>query len=414
MSDLKIFAEEVEDQAIDQIKRLISLKPFENCKIRIMPDVHAGAGCVVGFTADLGDKVIPNLIGVDIGCGIMTCELGNIDIDYAQLDRVIREFIPSGFNVHNEEKYFARSMVDQLYCKEDLKNKDHIYRSLGTLGGGNHFIEIDQDEEGCKYLVIHTGSRNLGTQVCDIYQRRAIGTLVGKDKMKKQMNQLIKDYKQQGREDELEEAIEKFKKDWENNTPEVPKDLCWLEGEWRKKYLHDMQICQEFANFNRDEIRSTICQKMEWYGNITIFDTVHNYIDFEDNIARKGSISAKNGKRVIIPMNMRDGCIIGIGKGNEDWNCSAPHGAGRKMSRTAAKNNLTMDEYEESMKGIFTTSVDESTIDEAPMAYKSMDMIVSIVEATIDIEKIIKPVYNFKAAEEDHDWKAKKKKKKKK
>lgn len=414
MSDLKIFAEEVEDQAVDQIRRLISLKPFENCKIRIMPDVHAGAGCVVGFTADLGDKVIPNLIGVDIGCGIMTCELGNINIDYVQLDRVIREFVPAGFNVHNEEKYFARSMVNQLYCKEDLKNKDHIYRSLGTLGGGNHFIEIDQDEEGCKYLVIHTGSRNLGTQVCDIYQRRAIGTLVGKDKMKERMNQLIKEYKQQGREDELEEAIEKFKKDWESNTPEVPKDLCWLEGEWRKKYLHDMQICQEFANFNRDEIRSTICQKMEWYGNITIFDTVHNYIDFEDNIARKGSISAKKGKRVIIPMNMRDGCIIGIGKGNEDWNCSAPHGAGRKMSRTAAKNNLTMDEYEESMKGIFTTSVDESTIDEAPMAYKSMDMILRMVEATIDIEKIIKPVYNFKAAEEDPDWKAKKKKKKKK
>ena len=361
-----------------------------------MPDVHAGAGCVIGFTGNLGDKVIPNIVGVDIGCGMLCVELGNIDIDLEKLDNIIRQYIPSGMNVHEKQVYdydFA-----QLYCYNKLKNKDGwLEKSLGSLGGGNHFIEIDVDNENNKYLVIHTGSRNLGKQVAEIYQNKAIEYCSYKKEINEEKNTLIKEYKEQGREKEIQQALIEIHKKYEGKT-KLPKDLCYLEGKGREDYLHDMKLCQEFAVLNRSYIAYKICGELNILCD-NYFHTIHNYIDFEDNIVRKGSISARKGERVIIPMNMRDGCIIGVGKGNEDWNYSAPHGAGRIMSRNIARNTLSMEDYKKSMNGIYTTSVNEETIDEAPMVYKPMEEIIEHIKDTIEVEKIIKPIYNFKASE---------------
>lgn len=363
-----------------------------------MPDVHAGAGCVIGFTADLGDKVIPNIVGVDIGCGMLTVELGQIDIDYAQLDEVIHTHIPSGRNVHAAATYPVKTMK-QLYCYDALKNKDRIRCSLGTLGGGNHFIETDEDIAGNKYLVIHSGSRNLGKQVADYYQKVAVDNLYGTNDLAQAQNELIASLKAQGREREISGAIDELHKSYKAKTVDIPKELCYLEGENRLNYLHDMKICQEFAVANRAMMADIICRHMHW-APVSSFETIHNYIEHETNMVRKGAISAKFSERVLIPINMRDGCIIGIGKGNEEWNCSAPHGAGRLMSRAKAKANISLDDFEASMEGIYTTSVNQSTLDESPMAYKSMDEILENIRDTIWVECIIKPVYNFKASEQ--------------
>lgn len=398
MKDLKIFTSNIEDKAREQIDLLLEQEPFKDCKIRIMPDVHAGAGCVIGFTGNLGDKVIPNIVGVDIGCGMLCVELGNIDIDLEKLDKVIREYVPSGMNVHNLSIQSSSIYINEVYCNKELKNRDNwLEKSLGTLGGGNHFIEIDIDDKNNKYLVIHTGSRNLGKQVAEIYQEKAIDYCSYKKEMTEEKQKLIKEYKEQGREKEIQQALIEISKKYDGKT-KLPKDLCYLEGDLRKDYLHDMKICQEFAKHNRKYIASIILEKM----NIVekgYFETIHNYIDFEDNIIRKGSIKANKGKKVIIPMNMRDGCIIGIGKGNDDWNQSAPHGAGRTMSRNMARDVLNMEEFKETMNGIYTTSVNEGTIDESPMAYKPMEEIIDYIKDTVEITKIIKPIYNFKASE---------------
>lgn len=393
MSDLKIFAKTVDPKAAQQIYTLLAQKAFADCKVRIMPDVHAGAGCVIGFTADLGDKVIPNIVGVDIGCGMLCVELGKVDIDFVKLDRVIRENIPSGMNVNEAASW--RVAKDDLRCYDRLRNNDWINNSMGSLGGGNHFIEIDVDNEGNKYLVIHTGSRNLGKQVCEIYQDKAIYNLHGNGARKQEIDRLIAEYRATGRQSEIEEGIKNIKSKFGGS---IPKELCYLEGQGRDDYLHDMKYCQEFAVFNRQEIAARIIREMGWTW-VNVFETIHNYIDHESNIVRKGAISAKRGERLLIPINMRDGCIIGIGKGNEDWNYSAPHGAGRIMSRMEAKQILHIDEYKETMNGIFTTSVCVGTIDEAPMAYKPMQEIIDCIGDTVEIEKIIKPVYNFKAAD---------------
>ena len=394
--DLKIFTDNIEEKALEQVKTLLSQPVFSECKVRIMPDVHAGAGCVIGFTANLGDKVIPNVVGVDIGCGMLTCELGKIDIDFEHLDYAIRDKVPSGMNVH-ENALHTFDEIDDIFCIKSLKNYEWIKNSLGTLGGGNHFIEIDADEEGNKYLVIHTGSRNLGKQVADYYQNIAIERINGsKKELNDKVNALIADYKAQGREKEIGSAIQELRNAYKT-CQKMPNDLCYIGGEDRLNYLHDMGICQRFAVRNRHEIASTICEEMGW--DFSSFETIHNYIDLETNIIRKGAISAKLGEKVLIPINMRDGCIIGIGKGNDDWNCSAPHGAGRVMSRSEAKKNVKMDDYVHSMDGIFTTSVCEDTLDECPMAYKPMDEIIKNIGDTVDIVKIIKPVYNFKARE---------------
>ena len=397
MSDLKIFTDNIEPEALNQIYTLIKQPAFADCKVRIMPDVHAGKGCVIGFTADLGDKVIPNIVGVDIGCGMLCCEIGKVDIDYAKMDSVIREHIPAGRAVRNEEIVFPQ--LENLYCKDQLKNMEWLKCSLGTLGGGNHFIEVDEDSDGVKYLVIHTGSRNLGKQVAEIYQQMAIDDMQGMNKLSEESKKLIESYKATGRQKDIQRGLAELKRKWQPDKLNIPKELCYLTGEHREMYLHDMEICQRFASQNRIQIMRMIFTKMGWRMDFNSFETIHNYIDHNTNIVRKGAISAKAGEKVLIPINMRDGCIIGIGKGNEDWNCSAPHGAGRIMSRSKAKEKVSLEEYQESMKGIYTTSVSRSTIDESPMAYKPMNEILEHIKDTVEIVKIIKPVYNFKAGE---------------
>lgn len=394
MKNLKIFTKNIEEQAINQINELLKQETFKNSKVRIMPDVHAGKGCVIGFTGNLGEKVIPNIVGVDIGCGMLCVELGNIDLDLEKLDKIIRQYVPSGMNVHENQRYKFLEL-EQLYCYKLLKNKDNwLEKSMGTLGGGNHFIEIDVDEDDNKYLVIHTGSRNLGKQVAEIYQEEAIKYCSYEEEMKIEKQNVIKEYKEQHREKEIQDKLIEISKKYDGKT-KLPKDLCYLEGKLREDYLHDMKICQEFARRNRREIAFVIMSKMN-LDCINYFETIHNYISFEDNIVRKGAISAKKGEIVLIPMNMRDGCIIGVGKGNDDWNQSAPHGAGRIMSRMKAKETFNLNEYKESMKNIYTTSVNENTIDEAPFVYKPMQEIIDCIGDTIDIVKIIKPIYNFK------------------
>jgi len=332
----------------------------------------------------------------------MLCvELGKIELDLERLDKVINVVIPSGRNIR-EHKLRDFEQISELYCLRELKETKKFNRAIGTLGGGNHFIEIDIDDMGNKYLVIHTGSRNLGKQVADYYQNLAIELCSGKDEMFKRKEEIIKTYKEQGRKSEIQQALINLEKEYKDNKPNLPNDLCYLEGKYREMYLHDMKICQEYATCNRVNIAHEIIKsylnkneygKFEW----KMFETVHNYISFEDNIVRKGSISAKKGERVLIPINMRDGAIIAMGKGNEDWNCSAPHGAGRLMSRNKAKEIFNLEQFKESMKEVYSSSVVEETIDEAPFVYKPMQEIIDNIKDTVEIEKIIKPIYNFKA-----------------
>lgn len=402
MKNLKIFTKNIDEEALKQINELLEQDAFKDSKVRIMPDVHAGKGCVIGFTGDLGNKVIPNIVGVDIGCGMLCIELGNVDLDLEKLDNIIRKYVPSGRNVH-EKSQSKFADLEKLYCLKELKNNnDFLERSLGTLGSGNHFIEIDKDEDNNKYLVIHTGSRNLGKQVASIYQNKAVEYCSYKKEMQEEKEKIKEEYMEQGRKSEITAALIEIEKKYEGKT-KLPIDLCFLEGKLREDYLHDMKLCQEFAKMNRLCIAKQIL--FNYFGILDLdthfkyFETIHNYISFEDNIIRKGAIAARSGERVLIPMNMRDGCIIGIGKGNDDWNKSAPHGAGRIMSRNKAKETVRIDEYKNSMSGIYTTSVNEDTIDEAPMVYKPMQEIVECIKDTVEIEKIIKPIYNFKASE---------------
>lgn len=400
MSDIKIFTDLVEPNAVSQIYELVKQPAFENCKIRIMPDVHAGKGCVIGFTADLGDKVIPNIVGVDIGCGMLTVELGNIDLDLSKLDDVIRKYVPSGTHVH-EGRIVRSDEIKELYCYRSLNDTKRIERSIGTLGGGNHFIEVDVDDENNKYLIIHSGSRNLGKQVAEYYQGLAVELMQGKDVLYKKQREIIDSYKAAGRRSEIQAVLKELYSTFEAKKLEIPEELCYLEGEYREQYMHDMKICQDYAVLNRRTMAELILKRMGIDLNIEecSFETVHNYIDMQTNIVRKGAVSAKKDELLLIPINMRDGCIYAKGKGNDDWNQSAPHGAGRLMSRAEARAQLNIDEYKQSMSGIYTTSVSESTIDEAPMVYKPLESIVENIKDTVDIIKILKPVYNFKASE---------------
>lgn len=403
MKDLKIFTDNIEETAIKQIDLLLEQEAFKDSKVRIMPDVHTGKGCVIGFTGDLGEKVIPNIVGVDIGCGMFCANLGIIDIDFKKLDDFINQSIPSGMNV-NESK-IEEFDLSRLYCYDKLKNYKWIENSVGSLGGGNHFIEIDKGEDNSKYLVIHSGSRNLGTQVANIYQDLAEKVCnYNFDEFNEKKLEILKTYKENGKEKEIQSALNKLENEYKINRNKVPSDLAYLEGKHREDYLHDMKICQEFAILNRYTMAKTIANYMGWDLSDN-FESVHNYIAFDDNIVRKGSISAKKGEQVIIPINMRDGCIIGIGKGNEDWNQSAPHGAGRIMSRKKAQEVINLDEYKETMKNIYTTSVTEDTKDEAPFVYKPISEILEHIKPTVEVTKIIKPIYNFKASENQVPWK---------
>lgn len=391
--NLKIFTENVQADAVNQIYNLITQAPFAGQQVRIMPDVHFGMGCVVGFTSTMGDKIIPNVIGVDIGCGMLTVELGKVDIDYKLLDDYIKQNIPVGGNYRKEVD--GEDIIKQLYCFKELRNFDRLYGSLGTLGGGNHFIEIDADEQGNKYLVIHSGSRNLGMQVAKIYQRRAVEACKNSSAAEKE--QVIAELKAQNRQADIPQALEEVSAKYAYKT-KIPADLCYLDGADMQSYMHDMRLCQAFAARNRKKMADIILKHLKIH-KCESYETVHNFID-EYNVIRKGAIPAHKGQKVLIPMNMRDGCLVCIGKGNADWNNSAPHGAGRLYSRSESKELFTVDEFAETMKGVYTTTVNQSTLDESPMAYKPMEEIISRIGDTVEVVKIIKPQYNFKAGEE--------------
>lgn len=386
-NEVKIFAETFEMEAYNQIVKLANHPAYKDATIRIMPDSHAGKGCTVGTTMTITDKVTPNLVGVDIGCGMLTIELADQHIDCERLDAVINELIPNGFNVHSSPK--SEFDFSNLRCSSQV-DLNRAYLSLGTLGGGNHFIEIDHSEKNNRfYLVIHSGSRKLGGDVCKHYQSLAEKT---ESDRSIEIRNTIARLKAEGRESEIQEAISKIP-----NTSK-DKELAPLSGRDLEDYLNDMAIVQQFAAINRATMADIIMEAMD-FSKISRFETIHNYIDFRRMILRKGAVSAEAGERLLIPINMRDGSLICTGKGNPDWNFSAPHGAGRLMSRSKAKEQLSMDDYQKSMSGIYTTSVNLSTIDEAPQAYKPMDEIIRAIADTVEIVDIIKPIYNFKATE---------------
>lgn len=353
-----VYSNELEDGARDQIKKLLDQDYMFGKYVRIMPDVHQGIGCVIGFTCNMGNIVIPNIVGVDIGCGMLTVELGRVDIDLVKLDEYIRKNIPSGTKTHRDP-VVKFEKLKELKCYDQLKKQERFDKSIGTLGGGNHFIEVGKDSKNLLYLIIHSGSRNLGKQIADYYQKVAI----------------------------------------KNKSDKYSKELCYLEGNERDDYLHDMNIAQEYAKLNREVMAEVIVKGIfnKSFKDYKYFHTVHNYIDFKDNITRKGAIAAYDDQLLLIPINMRDGSLLAKGKGNMDWNYSAPHGAGRVMSRKEANDAGSLEEFRESMKGVYSTSIHKGTLDESPFAYKSMEEIIGAIEDTVDIIDRIVPVYNFKA-----------------
>lgn len=389
------YAAVVEEEAIEQIRRMCDYEFTEGSKIRIMPDVHAGKGCTIGTTMTINDKVVPNIVGVDIGCGMYTVELGPVNIDFERVDAAVHE-IPSGRGVW--EGRMERFDLTGLACYRSLKQTKRLERSLGTLGGGNHFIEIDVASDGNKYLVIHSGSRNLGKQVAELYQALAVDLNLGKANYFEQRDEIIRTYKEQGRRSEIQAALKSLEAEWKAKEPTMPEDLCYLYGTYLEDYLHDVEICQQFARRSRERMAEIILEKTGMTARSS-FHTIHNYIDTKEMILRKGSIAAHAGELVLIPINMRDGSVLARGKGNPEWNFSAPHGAGRLMSRMKARETLNLEAYRKTMEGIYTTSVNESTLDEAPMAYKSLDDILDVIRDSVDVIEVLKPIYNFKASE---------------
>ncbi len=392
----KVFTDNCDNETISQLTTLLNQEFVKNSQIRIMPDVHAGKGCVIGTTMTLTDKVCPDLVGVDIGCGIYTIKLKEKSVDLNLLDKVIRQYVPSGFDIR--DKAIASSHVDEIIANVDV---DKAIKSLGTLGGGNHFIEVDKDSEGFLWLVIHTGSRHLGIEVCDHYQNLAYKRLTEEaagGNIHTLTQELVEKLTREGKQKEISKAITALKNEYKTKHPDVPFELAYVKDQDFKDYIHDMKLAQTHALINREVIAKVITKKMDLHV-VESFQTIHNYIDTEHMILRKGSVSAYKGERLIIPMNMRDGSLICVGKGNADWNYSAPHGAGRLMSRAKAKDSISMEDYKKSMEGIFTTCVNTSTIDESAFAYKPMDEIIRNVKDTVDVIDIIKPIYNFKASE---------------
>ena len=383
-NQINVYANTIEEEARVQISNLADYEPYRNSKIRIMPDVHAGKGCTIGTTMAIKNAITPNIVGVDIGCGMLAVRLSDSDMDFNRLDYCIRKYIPSGFNINNcPTRHFD---LNNLRCLNGI-DTSRVDKSIGTLGGGNHFIEVDYSEsDKCYYLVIHTGSRNLGVQVCRYYQDLAIKSMNDR----KDRDELIKELKESGRETEISSELKKL------GTVNIDKDLAHLTGENFDDYINDMGIVQDYASVNRHAISDIITSSMCFHVD-NIFETIHNYIDTFRMILRKGAVSAEIGEKLIIPMNMHDGSLVCVGKGNEEWNYSAPHGAGRLMSRTKAKENIELIDYKDIMNGIYSTSVNYSTLDEAPQAYKPMDEIISCIGDTVDVIDIIKPVYNFKA-----------------
>lgn len=393
----KVFTDNCDNECISQLLAFLNQNSCSESKIRIMPDCHAGAGCVIGTTMTLHGKAIPNLVGVDIGCGVLAVKLKEKRIDLPNLDSVIRNYVPYGFSIHDEAR--VESDIENLYCASRV-SYDRAYKSIGTLGGGNHFIEIDHDDEGNLYLIIHTGSRHLGIEVCSYYQDEAY------EKLKKDefgdYSQLAKDLisrlKCEGREKEISKQLGKLKESYRKNEPSVPHALAYLTGDLFKEYIHDMKLVQGYAAMNRDRIARIVLGRMKLH-EVERFESIHNYVDTDNMILRKGAVSARAGEKLIVPINMRDGSLICVGKGNPEWNYSAPHGAGRLMSRNQAKESISMSDFRKSMEGIYTTCVDSGTIDESPMAYKPIDDILANIGDTVRVERVIKPIYNFKASD---------------
>jgi len=396
------YAKVIEEAAVEQIRRMCDYRLTEGSRIRIMPDVHAGKGCTIGTTMTITDKVCPNIVGVDIGCGMYTVKLSDRELDFERIDETCH-YIPSGMNVW--EGRLERFDLTGLRCYRSLRDAKRLERSLGTLGGGNHFIEIDRASDGAYYLVIHSGSRNLGKQVAEIYQQLAIDLHMGKEDYFRQRDEIIRTYKETGRRAEIQDALKELKNRYETKNLLVPEDICWLYGTFLEDYLHDVEICQRFARRSRERMAEIILEKTGMAAE-EAFHTIHNYIDTQEMILRKGAIAAHKGEKVLIPVNMRDGSVIAVGRGNPEWNESAPHGAGRLMSRAKAKETLDMAAYQAAMRGIYTTSVNEKTLDEAPMAYKSLDDILDVIRESVDVLDIMKPVYNFKASDEKNWTKA--------
>ena len=397
------YANIIEDGAIEQIRRMCDYALTEGSKIRIMPDVHAGKGCTIGTTMTITDKACPNIVGVDIGCGMYTVKINEKDFDFAKIDEACH-YIPSGMNVwEGRKEHFD---MTGLKCYRYLKDSRRLERSLGTLGGGNHFIEIDKASDGTFYLVIHSGSRNLGKQVAEYYQQLAIDLHMGKEDYFKKRDEIIATYKAEGRRGEIQTALKELKNSFETQDLLIPNDICWLYGTFLADYLHDVEVCQKFAKRSRELMAETLFERTGLTAGES-FHTIHNYIDTDEMILRKGAIAAHKGEKILIPINMRDGVVLATGKGNPEWNYSAPHGAGRLMSRSKAKENLSMGAYRAAMEGIYTTSVNEKTLDEAPMAYKSLEDIIDVIKDSVDIIDIMKPVYNFKASDDELPWKKK-------
>ena len=391
----KIFADIAEESAVAQIMTLCNQPISKDAKIRIMPDVHTGAGCTIGTTMTITDSAIPNLVGVDIGCGMETVRLKEKHIELQKLDKLIYRCIPSGFSVRENPHRFAESFQrEQLYCAEKIHVR-RLLQSIGTLGGGNHFIEADQGDDGSIYLVIHSGSRHLGVEVARYYQEEAYRLLNLASEAEVQA--LIGSLKAAGKEKQIQKALKKLH---EEKHTDVPKHLAYTTGMLFEQYIHDMKLTQAFAMLNRQAIMDEIIRGMGLHV-ADQFTTIHNYIDTDHMILRKGAVSARCGEKLLIPMNMRDGSLICTGKGNDDWNQSAPHGAGRLMSRSEAKSSFTVSEFKKQMAGIYTTSVSSGTLDECPMAYKPMEAITSCIGDTVTIDEIIRPIYNFKAGEPD-------------
>ena len=389
------YAKVIEDEAINQIRRMCDYDMTAGSKIRIMPDVHAGKGCTIGTTMTIVDKAVPNVVGVDIGCGMYTVNLGKVEIDFEKLDEACH-FIPSGMNVWEGRQ--ERFDLTKLQCYRNLKDTRRLERSLGTLGGGNHFIEVDEAEDGIKYLIIHSGSRNLGKQVAELYQKLAVDLDRGYGEYFEKRDEIIRTYKEQGRRKEIQGALKELHFQVYESQPSMPDNLCYLSGKYLEDYLHDIVVCQSFARRSREKMTEIILERTGMTG-ADGFHTIHNYIDTDEMILRKGAIAAHKGEKVLIPINMRDGSVLAVGKGNPEWNYSAPHGAGRIMSRTKAKNELSLDQYKEEMAGVYTTSVNENTLDEAPMAYKSLEDIIDVIRESVDVIDVMKPIYNFKASE---------------
>ncbi len=391
----KVFTDVVEQSALDQI-RLLCDQPFtQGATIRIMPDVHAGAGCTIGTTMTISDTVVPNLVGVDIGCGMEVIRLKNRFVEVQQLDKAVNALIPSGFSVRSKAHSFAEEInLSELFCASRV-DIGKAYRSLGTLGGGNHFIEADKGEDGSLYLVIHSGSRHLGLEVASYYQEQAWKSLnsVPQDEIRS----LIGRCREEGREQEIQSALKALRDGLECS---VPRQLAYVSGSLFEAYIHDMKIVQRFAMLNRKAMAHELVKGMKFKVDGE-FTTIHNYIDTDSMILRKGAVSARSGEKLIIPVNMRDGCLLCTGKGNPDWNTSAPHGAGRLMSRKEARESFTVSSFRREMQGIYSTSVSSDTLDECPMAYKRMEDIMDNISPTVDVDEIIKPIYSFKAGNEE-------------